>query len=199
MLFYHRRSFDYCSPILTVQVFVRKRIEIYEKKKCADSSKMLNYRSTPWDQSQPRGWIYSAAFCTTAGTAYYCIYTVLSSFFVGINLHFKAFSSHFHRLIEATHRLSSKQNLDINYSRVCMLSSAIDFQNEISRYGHSTVNENTWFVMITISLSFNFLDFSSMFLPYSTTSSEFNFIVRLPRCLFACSNLMWYAIWKQYF
>lgn len=93
---------------------------------------MLNYRSTPWDQSQPRGWIYSAVFCTSAGSSYYCIYSALSSFFVGINLHFKAFNLHFYRLIEATHRLESKQNPDINYSRVRMLSSAINFQNDIS-------------------------------------------------------------------
>lgn len=88
--------------------------------------KVWNF-SAPWNQNEffP-GWILSTFYTMFAAGGFVYVNSTMLTLFIGVNLHFKAFSCHFNEIINEASKDPQQKN-----SNIRTLSSAINFHNEM--------------------------------------------------------------------
>lgn len=89
--------------------------------------------SVPWNQKTLCGWIASIIYTTAAADAYVVVNSLLLSFYIGANIYFYAFATHFKTICmdlnERPERM--KSYVDRNDELKSILCNAIDFHNNV--------------------------------------------------------------------
>lgn len=92
-----------------------------------------NTHRVPWDQKTLCGWIASTIYTTTAAGAFIVVNSLLLSFYIGANIYFYIFATHFETIcldLDVVQRRMSGRD-DHSNEMKSILCHAIDYHNNV--------------------------------------------------------------------